>query len=162
VPTQNLNAYDLYLRALAGRGSFGDTKEGALEMEALLRRAIELDPHYSDAWALLVDVLAVQILGRLRVGPQAIAELRETVSTAIRRRPGTGLAHAMAGYLVAVGGPAGLRQAVQAAKRALALHPNSDEVRNAVGWTFVRNGDFEAALEHLEAGLRMAPFGPRV
>jgi adenylate cyclase len=162
VPTQNLNAYDLYLRALVSRGSFGDTKEGAVASEALLRRAIELDPHYSDAWALLADVLAMQMILRLRVGPQAIAELRETVATAIRLGPENGFAHAMSVFLAIFGRPADLDQAVQSAKRALALHPNSEEVRNDVGFTFVFNGEFEEALEHLEAGLRMAPFGPRI
>jgi adenylate cyclase len=162
VPTQNLNAYDLYLRALASRGSFADLKGGALAAEALLRRAIELDPHYSDAWAVLANVLAVQMILRWRGGPQAIAEMREAVSTAIRMGPENGLAHAMTYYLALFGGRADLDQAVQSAKRALALHPNSDDVRLHVGFTFFYNGEFEVALEHFEAGLRMAPFGPIV
>ena len=111
---------------------------------------------------MLADVLAPQITGRWRVGPQAIAELRETVSTAIRTGPENGLAHAVSVYLAIFGGPADLDQAVQSMKRALALHPNSDEVRASVGWTFMCNGEFDAALEHLEAGIRMAPFGPRI
>jgi adenylate cyclase len=160
VPTQNLNAYDLYLRALASRSNVN--RDGAVAAEALLRRAVELDPHYSDAWALLADALAVQIVGGWRVGPEAIAELRQTVSTAIKVGPENGLAHAITYYLAVFGGQADLDQAVQSAKRALALHPNSDEVRAFVGWTFMRNGEFEAALDHLEAGIRLAPFGPRI
>ena len=52
--------------------------------------------------------------------------------------------------------------AVSLVKRALALHPNSEDVRAAAGYTFIYSGEFVAALEQLHAGLRMAPFGPRV
>jgi adenylate cyclase len=82
---------------------------------------------------------------------------------AARVGPENGLAHAMASaYLAFYGTAIDLDQAVEFANRAIALHPNSDEVCAAVGWTFVWNGEFEKALGHLEAGLRMAPFGPRV
>ena len=159
VPTQDLNAYDLCLRARTDLGS--DKKEDLQAAEVLLRRAIELDPHYSDAWALLADVFALQAAAGWRVGPEAAAELRQTALMAARVGPENGLAHAMASaYLAFYGTAIDLDQAVEFANRAIALHPNSDEVCAAVGWTFVWNGEFEKALGHLEAGLRMAPFGP--
>src|SRR5262249_13952687 len=51
VPTQHLSAYDLYLRSLAEFDAF--TKAGLMAAEGLLRRAVEIDPNYSDAWTLL-------------------------------------------------------------------------------------------------------------
>jgi adenylate cyclase len=161
VPTQDLNAYDLCLRARADLGS--DKKEDLQAAERLLRRAIELDPHYSDAWALLADAFALQNAAGWRVGPEAATELRQAALMATRVGPENGLAHAMASAYIAFYGAANdLDQAVDFANRAIALHPNSDEVCATVGWTFVCNGEFEKALGHLEAGLRMAPFGPRV
>jgi adenylate cyclase len=158
VPTENLSAYDLYLRARADLGSY--SKDSAQGAEALLRRAIELDPHYSDAWALLADSLARQVAGGW-LGREAVAEVHRAASMAIRTGPENGFAHSIAGaYLAIFGGS--LDQAVNLVKRALVLHPNSDDVRAGAGWTFALNGDLETALEHLEAGLRMAPFGPRV
>jgi adenylate cyclase len=89
--------------------------------------------------------------------------LRQTALMAARVGPENGLAHAMASaYLAFYGTAIDLDQAVEFANRAVALHPNSDEVCAAVGWTFVWSGDFEKALAHLELGLRVAPFGPRV
>jgi TolB-like protein/class 3 adenylate cyclase len=45
-PTESLDAYDLYLRALA---HFDVSYEGNLEALRLLRRAIEIDPQYASA-----------------------------------------------------------------------------------------------------------------
>jgi adenylate cyclase len=158
VPTQNLNAYDLYLRALAEMGVF--TKDSLRAAEVFLRRAVELDPNYSDAWALLVHSVGRQIVGRWR-GLEAVEELKQAAWTATRVGPENGLAFAVAScYPLFFGGS--IDQAVEFAHRAIALHPNSDNVRICVGWTLATNGEFEAALGHFEVALRMAPFGPWV
>jgi TolB-like protein/class 3 adenylate cyclase len=49
--TNDVTAYDLYLRALAA--FFPVTKEGVIEAQRLLEQAIEIDPHYAPAlsWA---------------------------------------------------------------------------------------------------------------
>lgn len=156
VPTQDLNAYDLYLRALAEFGSF--SKESLQAAEVLLRRAVELDPNYSDAWALLVHSLGRQVAGRFRSGPETMEEVKRAALVAVRVGPENGLAYAAASvYPMFFGEP--LDRAVELAHRAIALHPNSDVVRICVGWTFVNDGQLETALGHFEAGLRMAPYG---
>jgi adenylate cyclase len=48
-PTENLDAYDLYLRALALRDK--PTAESVPEAIALLRRALAIDPNYAPAKA---------------------------------------------------------------------------------------------------------------
>ena len=50
-PTENLQAYDLMLRALPH--FYTRTRESLAEAERLLRRAIEIDPGYAPAWPLL-------------------------------------------------------------------------------------------------------------
>jgi adenylate cyclase len=159
VPTQNLNAYDLYLRALAENGAF--TKRSLEQAEALLRRAIEIDPNYSDAWALLADTMFLQIIGGWRVNAKVIKEAKQAALIATKVGPENGIAHAIAGgYPMFFGEP--IDKAVELAHRAFALHPNSDMVRNCAGWIFAYSGEFEIALGHFEAGLRIAPFGRRV
>ena len=54
-PTDNLDAYDLHLRALPSINAY--TRDGFAEAERLLRRAIELDPTYADALAALAECL---------------------------------------------------------------------------------------------------------
>ena len=48
-PTENLDAYDLYLRALAQ--TYKRTEEGVAESIRLARRALELDPAFAPAMA---------------------------------------------------------------------------------------------------------------
>jgi adenylate cyclase len=50
-PTDNLEAYDLYLRGLAAYGRF--TQEGNAQARELFERAIALDPEYAGAYTYL-------------------------------------------------------------------------------------------------------------
>ncbi len=45
-PTDNLDAYDLYLRALPSINAY--TRDGFVDAETMLRRAIALDPSYAE------------------------------------------------------------------------------------------------------------------
>ena len=58
-PTENLDAYDLYLRALAQYHKLTD--EGMCEAVNLLRRALAIDPSYAPAAALIGVCRATQI-----------------------------------------------------------------------------------------------------
>ena len=156
VPTQHLNAYDLYLRALAEFDAF--TKNGLTAAEGFLRRAVEIDPNYSDAWTLLAQTLFHQLIGGWRAGTDAIEEAKQAASIATKVGPENGLAHAVAGtYPMLFGGS--IDEAMELADRAIALHPNSEVVRQCAGWTFLYGGEFDTALGHLETGLRIAPLG---
>ena len=55
-PTNNVTAYDLYLRSLPH--VYAGTEDGFLTAEALLERALALDGRFSDAWAVLADCIA--------------------------------------------------------------------------------------------------------
>jgi adenylate cyclase len=136
VPTQNLAAYGLYLRALAELGPLA--REGLQKAEGLLRRAVELDPHYSDAWAALADSLGRQVVGRFRSGTEVSAEARNAALMAVKLDPDNGMALGVAAWALAVLGAGGsLDQAVDFAYRALKAHPNSAVVRAYCGWTLV-------------------------
>ena len=52
-PTERLDAYDLYLRALAQ--SYRYNEEGFREAVVLARQALEIDPSYAPAAALVAD-----------------------------------------------------------------------------------------------------------
>ena len=158
VPTENLAAYDLYLRALSELDPI--TKDGLERAEALLRRAIQLDPHYSDAWAALASALGRQIVGDWRTGTELTSEVQQVASMAIKLDPENGEALGVAAWALAIlGGP--LDQAADFARRAVMVHPNSAVVRAHCGWALVYSGDFEEALMHLQVGRRMDPLDPR-
>jgi adenylate cyclase len=158
VPTENLAAYDLYLRAISELDPL--TKDGLERAEALLRRAIQLDPHYSDAWAALADALGRQIVGNWKTVAELAPEAQQAALRAVKLDPENGEALGAAAWALAVlGGP--LDQAVDFARRAVVVHPNSAGVRAHCGWALVFSGELEEALASLEAGRRMDPLGPR-
>jgi adenylate cyclase len=158
VPTENLAAYDLYLRALSELDPI--TKDGLERAEALLRRAIQLDPHYSDAWATLADALGRQVVGLWKTEAELGSEAQKAALTSVKLDPENGEALGVAAWALAtLGGP--LDQAADFARRAVMAHPNSAVVRAHCGWALVFSGELDEALANLEAGRRMDPLDPR-
>jgi adenylate cyclase len=86
-PTESLDAYDLYLRALAQ--AYKRTRDSLAEALRLLNRALELDPAYAPAMALISGCRVLQrsrhwipssgpeVNEEIRLARQAIAATRE-------------------------------------------------------------------------------------
>jgi adenylate cyclase len=77
-PTDNLDAYDLYLRVLALQ--YKRTKEGIAESIRLARRALELDPAFVPAMARIAGSRQIQLLQHLI--PESGAEVEEGIHVA--------------------------------------------------------------------------------
>jgi adenylate cyclase len=157
--TDNLEAYDLYLRALPEFYAF--TEPGFRGAEALLRQAVERDPGYADAWGALADCR-----GRLMVGGWTndwdadAARNREAALQAVQCDPDNGLVLSIAAWsLISLSGV--LDQAVTFSERALYLQPNSSNVLTNCGWVLVYNDESERALACLEKARRLNPLDPR-
>jgi adenylate cyclase len=158
-PTERLDAYDLYLRALAQ--SYRYTEKGSAEAIVLLQQALALDPSYGPAAALIGWCYLFQrlqgwgtvsdddIAAGVRFARQALEVAREDPDTMIRA----------ALTLSYGGGETALAEAVL--DRALTLNPNA-----SLGWmvrgfilAVLRNRP-EPAIEALERALRLSPFDP--
>ncbi len=94
VPTDNPDAYDAYLRGLALDNSQSDEK--AEESRKYFRRAVELDPDFSLAWAYLANREAYKYFAGNRTHEQ-LAIARQTMESATKSRPETSELHAAAG-----------------------------------------------------------------
>ncbi|PZR78824.1 MAG: hypothetical protein DLM52_02270 [Chthoniobacterales bacterium] len=90
VGTKNPEAYEFYLRALAQRNRSSDPD--ILQRINAYRRAVELDPNYADAWAMLAIEQANYF-----DGPQKSEELEKNIrvaaETALRLAPDSARAH---------------------------------------------------------------------
>ncbi len=73
-PTDNPEAYDAYLRGLAYTLKAANTPANAFEAQKYLREAVQLDPKFALAWALLSTTDAV---GYITLTLQPTAALRE-------------------------------------------------------------------------------------
>ncbi len=157
--TFNLSAYDLYLRAMPHIYAY--TKADFSEAEALLRRALDLDSGFSDAWTALSDCFARRTMaGWLESWDEGRDLACAASARAIAADPENGRALAMAACNAAM--LAGRNdEALDLAERSLQLHPNSVHVRTNCAWVYIYEGRSDDAIRHLEVARRMNPVDPR-
>jgi adenylate cyclase len=156
--TDNLDAYDLYLRASAELYDWN--AESFQRAEGLLRKAIEQDGNYAEALATLAICIGTAGIDGWKPLEPAIGE-----GLSLARRAAK-LDHASAEVLaVAAHAEAFYRgsyeRSEELAARALQLNPNSTQVRNYCGSAYCYGGDSDRAIEHLEAARRINPVDPR-
>jgi adenylate cyclase len=152
-PTENLAAYDLYLRAL---GRFYARSQSAFEEAlTLLERAIRLDPEYALAKALFAGVVVSRDTGgwsNAEEKAKATSLAREAVHSN-RDDPDTlrfaahALSHIAHDYELALSTIA----------RAIRLNPNSAQALMRAGWVHLHAGDYEPALGYFEQAIRLSP-----
>jgi adenylate cyclase len=159
-PTENLGAYDCFLRAMPL--VFGFTKEGSEEALSLLKRAINLDPGYSSAYALAAECYSFRRTVNWAPPSALDDEAREGARLA-RRAVELGGDDPTALWLAACA-LAHLAQdydaAVDAADRSLKLCPSSASAYCESGWVRVFRGENEIALDHFSRALRLSPYDP--
>ena len=155
-PTESLDAYDLYLRALAEFHKL--TLAGYRACVMLLRLALEIDPSYMPA-AGLVGWCRIR---QRSMGAVTQEEIGEAIGLA-RRVIASGKddpdALWMAGFAVAALGrePA---MGLSAIERAVALNPNSALGWSTAGWVQAINNRPELPIEPLERAMRLSPLDP--
>jgi TolB-like protein/Tfp pilus assembly protein PilF len=98
-PTENVEAYDAYLRGLAYNLKAATTPANSLGAQKYLREAVRLDPKFALAWALLSYVDARGYL-QLTLQPTTALreEAREAAETALTLQPNLGEALMAMGY----------------------------------------------------------------
>ncbi|SDR64229.1 adenylate cyclase [Rhizobiales bacterium GAS113] len=155
-PTENLAAYDLYLRSLPH--FYCMTKAGNDECLKLLCQAISIEPTYSLAKAMAARCYTIRC-----------AQYWASESD---RAEGTRLAHdAIKGHrddpmtLRCVGNALAYMSrefdlARFALDRAMALNPNSAVILSADGWLRTWLGDTTAAVESFTRAIRLSPLDP--
>jgi TolB-like protein/Tfp pilus assembly protein PilF len=98
-PTENVEAYDAYLRGLAYNLKTTTTPANSLGAQKYLREAVQLDPKFALAWALLSYVDARGYL-QLTLQPTTALreEARQAAETALILQPNLGEALMAMGY----------------------------------------------------------------
>jgi TolB-like protein/class 3 adenylate cyclase len=159
-PTENLDAYDYYLRGLSLVTQ--TTKEANDEALRLFRRAIELDPHFAAAHGLAAWCYVVRkvngVLGDLS---QEIHEATRLANRATELDKDDAVALCWGGYALAyVGGD--LEAGAAFIDQAIALNVNLAAARNYSGWLRLFLGEPEAAIERMARAMRLSPRDPTV
>ena len=155
-PTDNLTAYDSYLRALPYY--YSQTREAVTHAESLLRRAIDLDRGYAEALGTLADCIASRISTGWHEGSRrrAIDEACEAARRALAVGPDNSTCLAAAAFAYGVLARR-FEEACELAERAIEVHPNSTFVRNRAGAVYSVSGESDKAIAQFEVAQRMNP-----
>ncbi|HUZ13947.1 MAG TPA: TIR domain-containing protein [Caulobacteraceae bacterium] len=155
--TTNLEAYNLFLMARQQllAGNTGDTRRE----EAMIRlcgRAVEIDPDYGHAWALLAYAQSLLRFDRGRSGDDGLAAAERALSI----DPTLAEPHAVKARYLANHGRRD--EAFAEAELALRLDPDSDVANACAGLLYYDARRFEDAARHFEkaAALTESDFAP--
>jgi TolB-like protein len=157
-PTENLDAYDYFLRAMASfyqRSS--KANDDALQ---LFHKAIEFDPDFATAYGMAAWCHAWRNLsGWMTDRAQEIADGARLAWRAVELGKDDAVALARGGHALAllVGV---VDSGVAFIDRALALDPNLARAWYASGWVRVYRGEPEVAIEHQARAMRLSPLDP--
>jgi TolB-like protein len=155
--TQNTEAYTLFLQAKAMFRQSHTSAEYDRVVE-YLRRAINADPHFANAWALLSHVLSVETaeLGRDAPVGQLMEETRRAAEQALKLNSQLADAHLAYARILwrfdldLLGAEAQIRQA-------LALDPNQSFALERTGAIAAFRGQFSRALELVQQSIMVDP-----
>ena len=157
-PAENLDAYDLFLRALGHFHKYTD--QSTNQTVTLLKRALVIEPSHAPSAAMIGYCRLLQ--RRQDWGHVSDAELAEGLNLA-RQAIEAGKDDPdtlwMGGYVVAV--CAGDRTtAASVIQRALMLNPNSAYAWSAKGWVLSFGGQSDPAVDAFQRAMRLSPLDP--
>ena len=152
-PTENLEAYDLYLQAR--QFALGETQIGYQTALELFKAAIDLDPEFALAWIGLgkAHITNYWVYGGdpndSKLAREAIDKAKELDPTV----PELFMAEGFYWYW----GHLDYERALYNLERAIELMPRNEEAHMWHGWASRRNGQWDQALKSFEKALEINP-----
>jgi TolB-like protein/Tfp pilus assembly protein PilF len=156
-PTENPEAYDVYLRGLACNLRTANSAENSRGAQTYLREAVRLDPKFALAWTLLSFVDARGYLTQTLQPTAALRdEAREAAAAALTLEPELGEAlHAKGYYHYACLKDYGT--AVAYFERARPLLPNSSRIPESLAYVTRRQGRWDTSDSYFKEAERLDP-----
>ena len=157
--TNNVEAYDWYLRAKGWTDRYRVGKEGELEAEGFLEKAIERDSNFALAYCLLSSV-ELTLYRWFDHSPARQTKAEDAVKAALRLRPDVAQVRlAEAGYYYGIRDFEKARSALAVAGQML---PNNSDVFVWSSAVDKRQGRWKESLTELERALALDPRNPEI
>ena len=157
-PTERLDAYDFYLRGLAGIHRW--TREGTDEALVHFRRAIELDPDFAAAYAMAAGCsISRKASGWMADREREVVEAERLARRAIELGKDDPITLCWSG--ITLGYVAGeVEEGAAFIDRALFLDPNYAPAWGFSGWMRIFLGQMDLAIDHFSHAMRLSPLDP--
>ena len=154
--TDNMEAYDYYLRGLEYFSQL--TKESNIQARQMLQRAIDLDPRFAAAYALLGLVQSQEWTQGWSQGPQPLEHAFELARKAIALDETQPLGYAILGEVYLH--KRKHEQAIAAQQKAIALSPNDADGIAGLGGILTWAGRPEETIRLAKKAMRLNPMYP--
>jgi TolB-like protein/class 3 adenylate cyclase/Tfp pilus assembly protein PilF len=156
-PTDNIEAYDAYLRGLAYTLKGAITPANALGAQKYLREAVRLDPKFALGWALLSNVEArAYVTQALQPTVALREEARQAGETALTLQPNLGEAVLAKGYYH-YGCLKDYDAAVRYFEQARQFLPNSSRILESLAYVERRRGQWDGSETYFNEAERLDP-----
>jgi adenylate cyclase len=154
--TDNLEAYDYYLRGMGSLGRF--TKEGNAQARQMYEKAIALDPQYASAYASLSMTYIFDWILQWSHDPQTLVHAAEIAQRALTFDESLPIAHTAMGWAYLWKKQHEL--AIAEVERAIALDPNFALAYLNLGHFLLYAGQPERTVELVQKAMRLNPRYP--
>jgi adenylate cyclase len=153
IPTENLEAYDYYLRGMEHWGSL--TKDGTLQARRMFEKAVELDPQFALAHTFLGHTYLRELAWHWSQDPQAVDRAFALAQKALALDDSLPVAHNLLGFVYAWKGQPEL--CLAEGERAIALDPNCSWCYSDLAEMLIIAERPEEALGLVEKAMRLDP-----
>src|SRR5947209_7685856 len=156
-PTDNVEAYDAYLRGLAYTLKAFPTRPNALGAQKYFKEAVRLDPKFALSWALLSIVDARNYVTQSLQPTVALCEeARQAAETALALQPNLGEAVLAKGcyYYSCL---KDYDTAVRYFEQARQLLPNSSRIPESLAYVARKRGQWDRSESYLDEAERLDP-----
>jgi TolB-like protein/Flp pilus assembly protein TadD/class 3 adenylate cyclase len=156
-PTENIEAYDAYLRGMAYTLKSLNTPSNYLAAQKYLKEAVRLDPKFALSWARLSYVDSIGYRSRTHERKIALCEeARQAAETALSLQPNLGEAILAKGYYHY----ACLKDydtAVRYFEQARQLLPNNSRIPESLAYVARRRGQWDQSESYFNEAERLDP-----
>jgi TolB-like protein/cytochrome c-type biogenesis protein CcmH/NrfG len=156
-PTDNVEAYDAYLRGLAYSQKTATTPANSLAAQKYLKEAVRLDPKFALSWALLsyVDSVGYRTV-TLPPTPALREEALQSADTALTLQPDLGEALIAKGYYH-YSCLKDYETAVRYFEQARKVIPNSSRIPESLAFVARRQGDWDRSEAYFKEAEQLDP-----
>ena len=156
LPTSNLAAYEAFLHARAATNRPDYSKAKYVDAQPWAEKAVQLDPEFAEAWAILAEIHDQAVWQGYDNTPQRHAAARDALAMATTLKPESAAvkaAHAQYFYRFENNYP----EALAIAREAHAIAPGDARILFFMAIAMRRNGLWQESIETFEESIRLDP-----